>query len=160
MAIETAKRMLPNSYFELVKQFPLIHIREDDDLDSAQEMMNRLLKEDLDEGAQEYLDALTDLVETYENEHEPIPDASEADVLRELMRSNGLSQTRLAKEVGISQSTIAAILNGTRSLTKEQMITLARFFPCRSICPPSGLKSSPRWHRKFHGGQPNRPGRT
>jgi HTH-type transcriptional regulator/antitoxin HigA len=128
MAIKTAKRTLPDTYFELVKQFPLIHIREDDDLDTAQEMMNRLLEEDLDEGGQEYLDALTDLVEIYENEHEPILDASEADVLRELMRSNGLSQTRLAKEVGISQSTISAILHGTRSLTREQVITLARFF--------------------------------
>jgi HTH-type transcriptional regulator/antitoxin HigA len=128
MAIKTAKRTLPDTYFELVKQFPLIHIREDDDLDTAQEMMNRLLEEDLDEGGQEYLDALTDLVEICENEHEPIPDASEADVLRELMRSNGLSQTRLAKEVGISQSTISAILNGTRSLTREQVITLAKFF--------------------------------
>ena len=128
MALKTAKRTLPDTYFELVKQFPLIHIREDDDLDTAQEMMNRLLEEDLDEGGQEYLDALTDLVEIYENEHEPILDASEADVLRELMRSNGLSQTRLAKEVGISQSTISAILHGTRSLTREQVITLARFF--------------------------------
>jgi HTH-type transcriptional regulator/antitoxin HigA len=87
-----------------------------------------LLKNHLDDGAQEYLDALTDLVEIYENEHEPIPDASEADVLRELIRSSGLSQMKLAKQVGISQSTISAVLNGTRSLTREQVVSLASFF--------------------------------
>src|SRR4051794_34481906 len=128
MAVQTRTRTLPDTYFELVKQFPLTHIRDDDHLDAAQEMIDRLLEEDLDEGAQEYLDALTDLVETYEDEHVRIPDASEADVLRELMGANGLSQPKLAREVGISQSTISAVLNGTRSLTKEQVVKLARFF--------------------------------
>jgi HTH-type transcriptional regulator/antitoxin HigA len=128
MAGKTAARTLPDSYFELVKRFPLTHVRDDDQLEAAQEVIDRLLQEDLDEGAQEYLDALTDLVETYEEEHVPIPDASEADVLRELMRANGLSQGKLQKAVGISQSTISAVLNGSRSLTKEQVIALARYF--------------------------------
>jgi antitoxin component HigA of HigAB toxin-antitoxin module len=76
----------------------------------------------------EYLDVLTDLIEQYEADHEPIPDASEADVLRLLMESNGLSQMALARKVGISQSTVSAVLHGTRSLTRDQVITLARFF--------------------------------
>ena len=128
MVARTAPRKLPDTYFALVKQFPLTHIRDDDQLEAAQGVIDRLLQEDRDEGAQEYLDALTDLVEIYEDENHPIPDASEADVLRELMRSNGLSQTRLAKEIGISQSTLSAVLNGTRSLTKEQVVAVARFF--------------------------------
>jgi HTH-type transcriptional regulator/antitoxin HigA len=128
MAVHTTRRRLPDTYFELVQQFPLTHIRDDDHLDTAQQMIDRLSGESLDEGSLEYLDALTDLVETYEDEHEPISDASEADVLRELMRSNGLSQMRLAKKVKMSQSTISAVLNGTRSLTKEQVISLAKFF--------------------------------
>jgi HTH-type transcriptional regulator/antitoxin HigA len=128
MVARAATRTLPATYFKLVKQFPLTHIRDDDHLSAAQEMIDRLLEQNLDEGAQEYLDVLTDLVETYEDEHVPIPDASEAEVLRELMRSNGLSQPRLAKEVGIAQSTLSAVLNGTRSLTKRQVVTLARFF--------------------------------
>ena len=90
--------------------------------------MEKLLQSQLDRGGQEYLDALTDLVETYEDEHEPIGNVSEAEVLRELMRANGLSQTALEEKVGISQSTISAVLNGIRSLTKEQIITLAAFF--------------------------------
>jgi HTH-type transcriptional regulator/antitoxin HigA len=119
---------LPNTYFKLVRQFPLIHIQDDDHLDAAQTRIDRLLEQDLDRGAQEYLDALTDLVETYENEHEPMPDVSEAEVLRMLMQANQLSQPKLAKAVGISQSTISAVLSGARSLTKEQVVALARFF--------------------------------
>ena len=128
MAVKITRRTLPDTYFDLVKEFPLTHIHDDNHLDTAQEMIDRLLKEDLDKGTQEYLDALTDLVETYEERHVVIPDASEADVLRELMRANGLSQTRLAKTVGISQSTLSAVLNGTRSLTRVQVIKLAQFF--------------------------------
>ena len=123
-----AARALANTYFELVKQFPLTHIRDTDHLSAAQDVIDRLLQDKLDEGAQEYLDALTDLVAVYENEHEPIPDASEVEVLKELMRSNGLSQTKLAKETGIPRSTLAAMLSGRRSLTKGQVVTLARFF--------------------------------
>src|SRR5262249_19788753 len=128
MAAKTLKGTLPDSYFKLVKLFPLVHIRDDRHLNAAQERIDELLKHNLDKGAQAYLDALTDLVETYEDEHVTIPDASEADVLRELMRSNQLSQAALAKKVGIAQSTISAVLNGTRSLTKEHVVALAKFF--------------------------------
>jgi plasmid maintenance system antidote protein VapI len=48
--------------------------------------------------------------------------------LRELMRANGLSQNDLAKKVGIVQSTISAVLNGSRKLTKGQVIRLAEYF--------------------------------
>jgi HTH-type transcriptional regulator / antitoxin HigA len=128
MAAKTAKLRLPDTYFKLVNRFPLVHIRNDAHLRLASETINRLLQEDRDKGAEEYLDVLTDLVETYESQHVLIPDASEADVLRELMRANGLSQSGLAKEVKIAQSTISAVLTGARSLTKDQVLRLAKFF--------------------------------
>jgi HTH-type transcriptional regulator/antitoxin HigA len=130
---------LPDSYYELVQRFPLTHIRDEAHLDAAQEVIDRLLEKELDRGGREYLDALTDLVETYEDEHHPIPDASEADVLRFLMESNGLSQARLAKAVGISQSTLSAVLGGARSLTKEQVVSLAKFF---HVSPAAFLPNS------------------
>ncbi len=128
MATKTTARKLPDSYFKLVKRFPLTHVRDDAHLDEAQEMIDRLLQRDLDQGEQEYLDVLTDLVESYEETHYPIPDASEGDVLRELMRMNGFTQQSLAKEVKIAQSTLSAVLNGTRSLTRDQIVALAKFF--------------------------------
>jgi HTH-type transcriptional regulator / antitoxin HigA len=128
MAVKILKRTLPDTYFELVKRFRLTHIRDDEHLNDAQRMLDQLLQESLDHGGQDYLDALTDLVATYEDKHEVIPDASEADVLRELMRTNGLTQQGLARKVQIAQSTISAALNGTRSLTKRHILTLAKFF--------------------------------
>ena len=80
--------------------------------------LRRLLKRELDQGEQEYLDVLTGLIEEYKANHEPIPDASEAGVLRLLMESNGLSQMALPRKVGISQATISAVLHGTGWLTK------------------------------------------
>ena len=128
MAVKSVNRILPDTYFKLVKQFPLTHIRDEDHLGSAHNIIDQLLRENLDEGAREYLNVLTNLVETYEDEHAPVPDASEGDVLRELLRVNKITQVRLSKKVGISQSTISAVLNGSRTLTKQQMLDLAKFF--------------------------------
>jgi HTH-type transcriptional regulator / antitoxin HigA len=128
MALRTSIRKAPRSYFKLVEEFPLMPIRSDAHLVAAQKMIDKLLEQELDQGGEAYLDVLTGLVEAYEDEHEPFPDASEADVLRELMSSNRLTQATLAKQVGIAQSTISAVLTGARSLTKEHVIKLANFF--------------------------------
>jgi HTH-type transcriptional regulator/antitoxin HigA len=128
MATRTTGRKIPDTYLELVKEFPLTHIRDDAHLRRAEAVMHRLLEEDLDEGAREYLDVLVDLVEKYEDEHVLIPEASEADVLRLLMDSNGLNQTQLSKAVRIAQSTISSVLKGTRRLTRDQAIALGKHF--------------------------------
>ena len=112
MGVKATARRVPDTYLKLVKRFPLIHIRDEPHLDEALDVLNELLRQDRDAGIQEYLDVLTDLVAAYEDEHVPIADVSEADVLRELMRSNGLSQMELAKAVGMAQSTISAVLTG------------------------------------------------
>jgi HTH-type transcriptional regulator/antitoxin HigA len=124
IAISTTR----DTYQKLIKQFRLVPIKDDNHLKLAHEMMDRLLQEDLDPSGEDYLAVLADLVESYEDRHFPISDASEVDILRELMRSNGLSQTDLAREVGIVQSTISNVLNGSRKLTKNQVIKLAEFF--------------------------------
>lgn len=128
MASRISTPKLSPTYFKLVREFPLTHIRDDEHLKQAQETIDALLEKRLDSGAQAYLDALTDLVETYEEEHVSVPDASESDVLHVLMQANGLSQAKLAQAVGISQSTLSAVLNGSRSLTKTQIVTLAKYF--------------------------------
>jgi HTH-type transcriptional regulator/antitoxin HigA len=128
MTVKTRSRKQPDSYFNLVKEFPLTRIGDAGHLAEASAVIDRLLAKELDAGQQTYLDTLTDLVEAYEDVYEPIADASEADVLRELMRSNGLSQQKLAMAVGISQSTISAVLSGSRSLTKDQVVSLAKYF--------------------------------
>jgi len=128
MAVKTTAKKGTDTYFRLVKEYPLAPIRDDADLANAQAVIDRLLERELDRGAQDYLAVLTNLVEAYEDEHVEIPDASGKDVLRELMRANDLSQAKLAKEVGITQSTISDLVNGKRPFTSEHVVALGRFF--------------------------------
>ena len=129
MPASMASRLrIPDRYFELVKEFPLVPIRDDGHLTEAEAVLHHLLAENLDEGAEAYLAVLTDLVESYEDEHHKIGDASEASVLRLLMQSNDFTQAELARRVGISASTISAVLSGGKSLTRRQIEGLASFF--------------------------------
>ena len=77
MAISTSRRFkgkVRDDYLDLIIKFPLTSIRSDDDLAAAQEVMDRLLaKGDLSTGEQLYLDALSDLVAAYEDDHHVIP---------------------------------------------------------------------------------------
>lgn len=141
MTVKAATPRVPDTYWKLVRRFPLIHIRDEAHLDEALAVLGGLLRQDRDEGAQDYLDVLTDLVAAYEDEHVAMADVSEADVLRELMRSNGLSQMELAKAVEIAQSTISAVLTGARSFTKGQIVKLAGFF---GLPPAAFLPRGPR----------------
>ena len=59
-----------DSYLECVLAFPLTTIASDEHLEAAQAVMDRLLaKPKLHPGEQAYLDALSDLVASYEDEH-------------------------------------------------------------------------------------------
>jgi HTH-type transcriptional regulator / antitoxin HigA len=93
---------------DLVLAFPLAVIKSDEHLEAAQEVLDRLLAQgELDDGAAMYLDALSDLVASYEDEHHAIAPASDADMLRHLMEARGASQTQVSRETGIAKSTIS-----------------------------------------------------
>jgi len=124
-----AALLLPETYFELVRAFPLAPIRDDDHLDAATEFLNNhVLRLEMDEGVGAYLEVLSDLIEAFEDEHYPIRDAAPGEVLRLLMESNDLTQASLGKAVGISQSTISAILTGARRPTAQHIAKLSAYF--------------------------------
>src|SRR5688500_8447407 len=104
-----------DSYLELILVFPLSSIRSDEHLDEAHKVMDRLLaKGELDDGEEIYLDALSDLVGVYEDEHHAIEPASDADMLRHLLEAKGVTQAQLSREAGIARSTISEVLAGTK----------------------------------------------
>src|SRR5713101_7881299 len=89
-------------YLELVLAFPLASIKSEEHLDEAQHVMDRLLaKGELDEGAEMYLDALSDLVAAYEDEHHAIEPASDADMLRHLLEAKGVTQAQVSRDTAI-----------------------------------------------------------
>lgn len=66
------------------------------------------------------------VIEAYDHEHRPIPEAPGHEVLRLLMQAHQLKQGELP-EVG-TQSVVSEILNGKRKLNVRQIGALARRF--------------------------------
>jgi HTH-type transcriptional regulator/antitoxin HigA len=76
---------------------------------------------------EEAIELIPLLIDQYESEHFPIPEAEPVDVLRYLMEHNGLSQRDLAPELG-SESTVSLVLSGKRQLNKDHIARLSRRF--------------------------------
>ena len=116
-------------YFDLVVKLPLRPIRSDDELGRAIAMVDSLVDlDELDPGERDYLDVLSDLIEKYEAEHDPLPAVSEADMLRHLIEARGVTQLQVAEDTSIAKTTISAILSGKRGLSRNHIVALARYF--------------------------------
>lgn len=116
-------------YLELVAAFPLRPIRTDAELDEAVRIVDRLVDQEKRSKAEEdYLDVLGDLVEHYEDETIPVDPVSDAEMLQSFLEDWRLTQSQLAKETGIAESTISEILSGKRKLNRSQIGILARYF--------------------------------
>jgi HTH-type transcriptional regulator/antitoxin HigA len=116
-------------YLELVRRFPLRPLRTDADLNAAVEVIDSLIdQDDLAAPEQDYLDVLGDLVEAYEAEAVPMRRVSDADMLRFLIENRSATQSAVAKQSGIAESTISEVLAGRRKLNRSQIGKLARYF--------------------------------
>ena len=118
-----------DAYLELVLAFPLASIHSEEHLAAAQEVMDRLLaKGKLDEGEEMYLDALSDLVGAYEDEHYAIAPASDADMLRHLMEAKGATQAELSRDTKVAKSTISEVLAGKKPFSRQMIHRFAHYF--------------------------------
>jgi HTH-type transcriptional regulator / antitoxin HigA len=118
-----------DSYLELVVDFPLASIKSERHLAEAQRVMDRLLaRGTLDDGEEMYLDALSDLVGAYEDEHHAIEPASDADMLRHLMDAKGVYQMQLSRDTGLPKSTISEVLAGKKPFSRQMIRKLADYF--------------------------------
>lgn len=75
----------------------------------------------------DFLDLVGQLVEDYEAEHHPVPEAEPRAVLRFFMEQHGLKQTDLSEEIG-GQSVVSEILTGKREINARQAKALATRF--------------------------------
>ena len=123
------KKKARDSYLERILRFPLASIQSDEHLAEAQKVMDRLLaQEKLDAGEEMYLDALSDLVASYEDQHYPILPPSDADMLRHLMEAKDVTQSQLSREAGIAKSTVSEILSGRKPFSRKIIRKLADYF--------------------------------
>ncbi len=118
-----------DAYLKLVTAFPLASIKSDAHLHEAQKVMDQLLTlAELNGGEEMYLEALSDLVATYEDEHHAIEPASDADMLRHLMEAKGVSQARLSRDTAVPRSTVSEILAGKKRFSRQMICKLADYF--------------------------------
>ena len=74
-----------------------------------------------------YAELLVTLIEAYEQEHHPVPDASPLEVLRALMEANNLRQKDLVPIFG-SEGIISEVLHKKRGLSKTHIKKLSARF--------------------------------
>lgn len=75
----------------------------------------------------EYARLLAALIEKYESERFPIPDATPQEILAELIEQNGLRQRDLVPILG-PESVVSEIVNGKRPLSKTHIERLSQRF--------------------------------
>jgi HTH-type transcriptional regulator / antitoxin HigA len=113
---------------EMVKQGAPHLIHNDEELaEYTQALFKLTAKSNPAPEEEEAIELMTLLVERYEQEHYPVPQAEPADVLRYLLERNGLSQRDIAPEFG-SESTVSLVLSGKRQLNRDHIARLSRRF--------------------------------
>jgi HTH-type transcriptional regulator / antitoxin HigA len=128
-----SQRGSSDSYLELVQAFPLRPIRSETELDRAVAVLIRLTKskpeEAMDAGERDYAEALTMLVQRFEQKRRDsaLPKLRPVDRLKFLMEEQNMKAADLANILG-SQASAPLILQGKKEMTKAQILKLAKHF--------------------------------
>lgn len=116
-------------YFELVERLPLKPITSARGHRAALRMIDELVDIGrLPKLAADYLEVLSGLVERYEEATDPMDSPTEPELLAFLMEQHGVTARALAAETGIGHTTISAVLNDKRRLTRDHVGLMAEFF--------------------------------
>lgn len=121
---------IPESYRELVALHAPRPIRDAIDFQNTQTILDSLsVRTDLNEDQSDYLELLTQIIETYEAENtKELPSIHGIALLKHLMEEHGMVGDGLAKIIDVDRSTAYKILRKTRKLTIEQIRALAKHF--------------------------------
>jgi HTH-type transcriptional regulator/antitoxin HigA len=116
-------------YLELVQCVPLKPIRSERELDEAINMVNYLIdREKMTAEEKDYLHVLGDLIKEYEDDHYVFESVPPSAMLRHLIEAKGVTQTQVAKDCRIAESTISELLAGTRQLNRNHIAKLSVYF--------------------------------
>jgi antitoxin component HigA of HigAB toxin-antitoxin module len=120
---------LPRNYAELVALHMPRPIHDRVGYDNTVEVIDVLVGHKLNADQEDYLELLSQLVETYEAAHlTPYPKVKGIDALKFLLSENQLTGDDLAKLLSVDRSTAYKILKGTRNLTTEHIRILCEQF--------------------------------
>jgi antitoxin component HigA of HigAB toxin-antitoxin module len=122
-------------YFELVRSFPLRHLKSNAQHANAKEIYLRLSSDKPDSGTRDYLEVLADLIAEYEKRTGQIIDTSDmtaAEIVRHRLEERGMSISALAGKIGIAQPNLSEMLNGRRAWSKAAIRGIASLFNIRA----------------------------
>ena len=116
------QKISPNvgdTYFELVKAFPLRRLKTDEEHDQALRVVLSFTRPGAadDPGASDYLDVLIDLIGDYEKRAGYQIDTrgvTAADIVLQRLEDRDISVEALARDAGVPADELAAMLDGTR----------------------------------------------
>ena len=121
---------IPKTYDQLCALYALRPIHNDMELDQATDIIDLLAGHDLNVDQADYLDALSTLVEAYENAHHPLDDPAICglNALRALLDEHGIGATDLAPLAWHApQHGIEIAEGGTRLTVRHLKILSERF---------------------------------
>lgn len=100
-------------------------IHTEKDYQSSLQRIELLFQTDLENNtqAQDELEILTTLIESYEAKHYPMPDSNPVDALFFIMDQKGLSRKDMEQYLG-SKSRVSEVLNGKTHLSIKQVVRL------------------------------------
>jgi HTH-type transcriptional regulator/antitoxin HigA len=130
--IVTAKRNFDVRKYkrELSRAMPVL-IESEAEYDRTIEEIDRLMTKGISKGLSpeedRILKLLSKLVEDYEKENYPIPEAPPNEILKHLMAVRGVRQKDLLSIFG-SDGTASEVVNGKRGISKTQAKALAEYF--------------------------------
>ena len=121
---------LPKTYDQLLALHALRPIHNDRELEHATAIIDMLAGHDLNVDQADYLDALSTLVEAYENAHHPLDDPAICGLgaLRALLDEHGMGPADLARLLGMHRSMGSKLLKGERALTSRHLKMLSERF--------------------------------
>jgi antitoxin component HigA of HigAB toxin-antitoxin module len=134
MPATTKKKANVDTYFQLVRAFPLRRITSASEHEKAIKVVRRQGNK-TDRGTLDYVNVLVDLIVNYEKRAGYTIDTSDitaADLVRHKIEERGMSVSALAKQVGIAQSNLSEMLNGTRGWSKSAIRALSKYLNIRA----------------------------
>ena len=121
-------RPTSNYYLELITEFPPRPIANQDELLAVQTRINTILDgRPLNQDDREYLKVMGMLIYDYEEEHEPIPKLSHAELIQSLMDESELELQDAISLFG-TESNLRSVLANERELTTGEISQIAQKF--------------------------------
>lgn len=115
-------------YLALVRAFPLVSIKDDDQLTAALAVFEPLFTLPQHTAAQTaYIEALADLIDAYETSHVAIRQPSGVEMVKYLMEEHALQQKDMDFAFG-NKSTTSAVLRGKRPISLTHARRLSERF--------------------------------